>query len=155
MPYTEAPLYFIGLGYAFFNYARRLKQNAILLEALWDLNDIFGLVHVILGKEPVEEIDAVLEVCVVRSRIVLADFVVNTAARSPDSGRYIVSGGEFGNVFTDLFDYTEALVPNDKEIASRRGCPVFGGVYFLVGSVNSAGSPRVPGANVFFRKSEI
>src|SRR5262249_4525513 len=106
-------------------------------QTVGDMDDVLGVVHVVLGEIPMAQVDAALVVDIVRGHVVGADLVVDTVTRPTHGGHDVVARTKLSHVGPHGFYPSEALVPDDQEVISRGRCPVFRGVDLLVGSVNA------------------
>src|SRR5215471_10928725 len=108
-----------------------------MFQADGNLDEIVGIVSVVLSQIAVAEIDAPFKVGVVRGHILQPDPVVNAATRPAHHGHDVVAGDELHNVRSDFFYAAEALVPYHEKIEALRSGAVLGCVDFLVRTVHA------------------
>src|SRR5262249_31512416 len=72
-PYSQASLNFICLRDSFFDHRGWLKQHADFFESLWNLDDEFGIIDVVLAHVAMTEIDPSFKVGIVSRHVVRAN----------------------------------------------------------------------------------
>src|SRR5271165_2670783 len=102
-PHLQATLDLVSLYDAFLYDRHRLKQNGDILQSLRNLDDVLGIVDVILGQEAVQPADATLKVLIVGGHVVGADLVVEAIARAAHGSHYVLAGLELGDIRANLF----------------------------------------------------
>src|SRR2546430_2392085 len=83
------------------------------------------------------EIDAALEVGVIRGHVRVADLVVNAGTRTAHGGDDVVAGPELGDVGPHFLDAAKALVADNQKVVPIRRGAILRRVDFLVGAVNT------------------
>ncbi len=114
-----------------------LKQHADLAQLARDLDDVLGIVDVVLGEVAVAKVDASLEVDIVGRHVIGADRVVQAVAWTAHGRDHEVSRRELGHVRANLFDHAEALVPKHEVVVAGRRLSIERGVDLLVGTVDA------------------
>src|SRR2546421_6454940 len=83
------------------------------------------------------QVDAALEVGVVRSHVVGADLIVETRTRAAHGESNIVAGLKLSNVRANVFHTAKTLMSDNQIVAAVRRGPIFGGIDFLVRAVDT------------------
>src|SRR5262249_42108238 len=131
------PLNLIRLGNALLDNRQRFEQDPDMFQADGNLDEIVGIVSVVLSQIAVAEIDAPFEVDVVGGHILQPDPVVNAETRPAHHGHDVVPGNKLRYAWSDLFHAAEALMPYHEKIETLWSGAVLGCVDFLVGTVHT------------------
>ena len=83
------------------------------------------------------QVDAALEIGVVRGHVVRSDQVVDTPAGATDRGHNVVSRPHLRYVRSHGLDLAEAFVADDQEFESRRRGAILGRVDLFVRPVDT------------------
>src|SRR5262249_61673032 len=91
LPHLQPTLDLVRLDDALLRDAQWLGNDRDVAQTIGHLDDIHGVVDIVLGEISVPAADATLEVDLVGGHVVCADLVVNTGASAADRGNHIVA----------------------------------------------------------------
>ena len=117
--------------------ARRLGEDAEMLEVLRHLHDVFGVVDEVLGQIPMAEVDSALVVNLVAGDVVPADQVEDRLTRPADRAGDKIARSDFSDLVSHLDDLPEALVPDHQVLAAGWGVAVESLVDLAIGRVDA------------------
>ena len=127
----------VSLRNPFLNDGRGLKQYTDFFKPLRDLHDEFSIVDVIFAHVTVTQIDATLEVRIVRRHVVRADQIVDARAGPAHSSHYVITRLHFSHVWTNRFNLPETFMTNDQEILSGRRLAILSGIDLFVRAIDT------------------
>jgi hypothetical protein len=137
LPHLDPSLDLEGLGDPLLHHGRGLQQHPDLPQPARHQHQAVHVLHVGLGQEPVDQVDPMLVVAVVRGEVGQADLVVDAVPCLADDGDHVVARRQLGHVRADLPHHAEPLVAEDEVVVAGRRGAVVPGIDLLVRPVQA------------------